>query len=63
MKGFILLAHEILNLKLNYAMNENLYISAVGENLTDQLYRTYSSGIPAMGRRVRWVCEQVSIMN
>jgi hemoglobin/transferrin/lactoferrin receptor protein len=41
-----------LNFKLNYAMNENLYISVAGENLTDQLYRPYSSGIPAMGRRV-----------
>ncbi len=41
-----------LNLKFNYAMNENLYISVAGENLTDQLYRPYSSGIPAMGRRI-----------
>ncbi len=41
-----------LNLRVNYAMNENLHLSVAGENLTDQLYRPYSSGIPAMGRRV-----------
>ncbi len=39
-----------VNLKLSYAMNKNLVFSAGVENLTDQLYRPYSSGIPAMGR-------------
>ncbi|MEA3447052.1 MAG: TonB-dependent receptor [Bacteroidota bacterium] len=39
-----------VNLKLSYAMSKNLVFSAGVENLTDQLYRTYSSGIPAMGR-------------
>lgn len=41
-----------LNLNVSYSMNRNLVLSAGAENLTDQLYRTYSSGIPAMGRRV-----------
>jgi hemoglobin/transferrin/lactoferrin receptor protein len=39
-----------VNLKLSYAMNKNLVFSAGVENLTDQLHRPYSSGIPAMGR-------------
>ncbi|MGM0649029.1 MAG: TonB-dependent receptor plug domain-containing protein [Bacteroidota bacterium] len=39
-----------IDIKLAYAMNENLVFTAGVENLTDQLYRPYSSGIPAMGR-------------
>ncbi|MGM0624928.1 MAG: TonB-dependent receptor plug domain-containing protein [Bacteroidota bacterium] len=39
-----------LNLKIAYALNESLVFTAGVENITDQLYRPYSSGIPAMGR-------------
>lgn len=39
-----------LNFKANYQLNENFSISGGIENLTDQGYRTYSSGISAPGR-------------
>lgn len=39
-----------LNFKANYQLNENFSISGGIENLTDQRYRTYSSGITAPGR-------------
>ncbi len=49
-KGLYAPAWYTLNLKVRYALNESLIFSAGVENLTDQLYRPYSSGIPAMGR-------------
>ncbi|MEM1217987.1 MAG: TonB-dependent receptor [Bacteroidota bacterium] len=39
-----------LDWKALYALNETLSISAGVENLTDQRYRTYSSGLTAPGR-------------
>jgi hemoglobin/transferrin/lactoferrin receptor protein len=39
-----------LNLKLAYYANRNLSIAAGIENITDQLYRTFGSGISAPGR-------------
>ncbi|MCV9385132.1 TonB-dependent receptor plug domain-containing protein [Reichenbachiella ulvae] len=39
-----------LNLKAMYAMNELLTLNAGVENLTDQRYRPYSSGISGAGR-------------
>ncbi|PKP45227.1 MAG: TonB-dependent receptor [Bacteroidetes bacterium HGW-Bacteroidetes-12] len=39
-----------LNFKANYQLNENFSISGGIENLTDERYRTYSSGITAPGR-------------
>ncbi|MBL6445898.1 TonB-dependent receptor [Fulvivirga sp. 29W222] len=39
-----------LNFKANYAFADNLSISAGLENITDQRYRPYSSGIVAPGR-------------
>ena len=41
-----------LNFKAMYAVNDLLTISGGVENLTDQRYRTYSSGIAAAGRNV-----------
>ena len=38
-----------LNLRSRYAINESLAITAIAENITDQRYRTYSSGIAAAG--------------
>ncbi len=39
-----------LNLKLSYHMNKKITILAGIENITDQRYRPYSSGISAPGR-------------
>ena len=39
-----------LNLKMIYHFNRNLSMSGGVENITDQLYRNYSSGISAPGR-------------
>jgi hemoglobin/transferrin/lactoferrin receptor protein len=41
-----------LNLRAMYALNDTWTISGGVENLTDQRYRTYSSGIAAAGRNV-----------
>jgi len=38
-----------LNLKMKYALNELLLLTAGLENITNQRYRTYSSGISAAG--------------
>lgn len=38
------------NLKGSYQLNKQLQVSAGVENITDQLYRPYSSGISAAGR-------------
>ena len=38
-----------LNLKLGYQLNKHLFLSAGCENLTNRLYRPYSSGIVAPG--------------
>jgi len=38
-----------LNLKVGYQLNRNLYLGAGWENITNQLYRPYSSGIVAPG--------------
>lgn len=39
-----------LNLKLTYSFTEYLHLNAGVENITDKLYRPYSSGITAAGR-------------
>jgi hemoglobin/transferrin/lactoferrin receptor protein len=39
-----------LNLKMIYHFNRNISMSGGIENITDQLYRNYSSGISAPGR-------------
>jgi hemoglobin/transferrin/lactoferrin receptor protein len=39
-----------LNFKVMYAVNKNFSVSAGIENITDEGYRTYSSGIAAAGR-------------
>jgi hemoglobin/transferrin/lactoferrin receptor protein len=39
-----------LNLKVNLNVSENLSLSSGIENITDQLYRPYSSGIAGSGR-------------
>lgn len=39
-----------LNLKINFRMRNNIYISSGIENITDQRYRPYSSGIAGAGR-------------
>ena len=39
-----------LNLKLSYQLFENFEVYAGVENITDQRYRPYSSGISAAGR-------------
>ena len=39
-----------LNFKATYRLNETVHISAGLENITDQRYRPYSSGISAAGR-------------
>lgn len=39
-----------LNLKAAYYINKNIALNAGIENITDQLYRPYSSGISASGR-------------
>ena len=41
-----------LNVKVLYKLNQTASISAGVENLTDQRYRPYSSGISAAGRNV-----------
>ena len=41
-----------LNLRCNYKILENLDITATLENMTDQRYRPYSSGITAPGRNL-----------
>ncbi len=41
-----------LNLKINYQPNSTFGFSGGVENITDQRYRTYSSGIVAAGRNV-----------
>lgn len=41
-----------LNLKVMYKLNANLTVSGGVENLTDQRYRPYSSGIVAPGRNL-----------
>jgi hemoglobin/transferrin/lactoferrin receptor protein len=39
-----------VNVKANYRLTENLSVGGGVENITDQLYRPYSSGIAAPGR-------------
>jgi len=39
-----------LNLITQYYINDNTTITASVENITDQRYKTYSSGIAASGR-------------
>lgn len=39
-----------LNLKFNYELTNNIYLSLGLENITDQRYRPYSSGISAAGK-------------
>jgi hemoglobin/transferrin/lactoferrin receptor protein len=39
-----------LNFKIAYYPNKNMSIAAGVENITDQLYRTFGSGISASGR-------------
>ena len=39
-----------LNLRTQYHLNDNTTITASLENITDQRYKTYSSGIAASGR-------------
>lgn len=41
-----------LNFKARYKISSSLFVSAGLENITDQRYRTYSSGISAAGRNV-----------
>ena len=41
-----------LNLSGQYKLNKNWVLNAALENITDQLYRTYSSGISAPGRNL-----------
>ncbi len=41
-----------INLKLQYKINHMLHLSAGLENISDQRYRTYSSGIAAAGRNL-----------
>lgn len=41
-----------VNLRSNYKINERLTATAILENITDQRYRTYSSGIAAAGRNL-----------
>ena len=41
-----------LNFKAMYNINENFSVTAGFENITDQRYRTYSSGIAAAGRNL-----------
>lgn len=40
------------NLRSSYQFNNNLFVSAALENITDRRYRTYSSGISAPGRNL-----------
>ncbi|PTX60212.1 hemoglobin/transferrin/lactoferrin receptor protein [Kordia periserrulae] len=40
------------NAKSNFEINDNINITAALENITDQRYRTYSSGISAPGRNL-----------
>ncbi|MCF8372438.1 MAG: TonB-dependent receptor [Bacteroidales bacterium] len=39
-----------INLKLRYQLNKHIMLSLGAENLTDQRYRPYSSGVAASGR-------------
>lgn len=41
-----------LNFRLSWFINKNFTVNAGIENITDQLYRTFSSGISAPGRNV-----------
>ena len=41
-----------LNLKSKYRFNSHLAVSAGLENITDQRYRPYSSGLTAAGRNL-----------
>jgi len=41
-----------INFKARYHLNDNLWLSAGIENITDQRYKTYSSGIAAAGRNL-----------
>lgn len=41
-----------LNLKASYAFNPNLTVQAGIDNLLDTKYRTFGSGINAMGRNI-----------
>ena len=41
-----------LNLKASYAFNPNLTVQAGIDNLLDTEYRTFGSGINAMGRNI-----------
>lgn len=41
-----------LNLSMSYSINQNLQASVSLHNLTNELYRTYSSGIPSFGRNI-----------
>jgi hemoglobin/transferrin/lactoferrin receptor protein len=39
-----------LNFRMGYQVTSHLYVTAALENITDQRYRTYSSGLAAAGR-------------
>ncbi len=41
-----------LNLRSQYQINERISVTATAENITNQLYRTYSSGISAPGLNI-----------
>ena len=41
-----------LNLRTRYQINKSTQLSASLENITDQRYRTYSSGLAASGRNL-----------
>lgn len=45
-------AWHTLNLRAGYRLNSALHITAAVENITDQRYRPYSSGISAPGRNI-----------
>ena len=45
-------AWQTLNLKAQYSLDEHIDLIAGIENITDQRYRTYSSGISAAGRNL-----------
>jgi hemoglobin/transferrin/lactoferrin receptor protein len=45
-------AWYIITLRMGYDLSESVELDAILENLTDQRYRTYSSGIAAAGRNL-----------
>ena len=45
-------AWQTLNLKLSYAFTEQIRLQVGAENLLDQHYRAFASGVSAPGRNV-----------